>query len=128
MIVNSKQIAQQSTSINTSQPLVTPVTDIIVGNGLSSTKHHDGTVNLELLTSSITRIESKPIFMVGLPSSTTDDVLRDTLIRMEAKMTDYHVLMLKNKTDIYTAKMFKDTGTDTLSFDEIKRYIDQKTK
>jgi len=76
----------------------------------------------------ISRIESKPIFMIGLPSSTPPDSLQESLERLETKMPDYHVLLLINKTDTYTAKMFRETGTETLSIDEIKKYIDQKIK
>jgi len=109
----------------------TVVNTIDVGPGLVKTQCGNGDVWIDVADNPIqptTRIESKPIFMIGLPSSTPDDSLQESLERMENKMPDYHVLMLKNITDVYTAKMFKETGTDTLSIDEIKKYIDQKTR
>jgi len=129
MLVNHNDTTNE-TYIDTSIQLPT----IKVGPGLiMSTDVSSNETFIDILPSGAgstvtTRVESKPIFMIGLPCTTTDDSLADTMERLEKKMPDYHVLLLKNLKDVYTAKMFKETGIDTLSIDEIKRYIDQKTK
>jgi hypothetical protein len=125
--INGKQMASQSSYKFAPQPKVVPVTDIIVGNGLSSQKHHDGTVNLEILPQP-TRVYSKPIFMVGFPFTITDDAIRTSQEALHEKLKDYHVLVVRNVTDTYTAKLFSETDDDTLPISDIKKYIDQKLK
>jgi len=43
-------------------------------------------------------------------------------------MSDYHVIVLRNSTDDYTAKLFSEQSTETMDIKDIKRYIDQKMK
>lgn len=71
---------------------------------------------------------TKPIFMIGLPSSTSIDHLQHTQDDLHRTLTDYHVIVLLNKTETYTAKLFSEQSTDTLDISEIKRYIDIKLK
>lgn len=70
----------------------------------------------------------KPIFMIGLPNSTTPQLYDVMASGLETRLSDYHVIVLRNTTNIYTAKLFSEKGDDTMDIKDIKKYIDQKMK
>jgi hypothetical protein len=78
--------------------------------------------------SKIERIESKPIFMIGLPNSHPPEYIEEVAQRLKKQLSDYHVLVILNTTDTYSAKLFSEKGEDTLDINQIERYIDQKLR
>ena len=72
--------------------------------------------------------KTKPIFIFGLPNYYDEETMIKAKDMLELKLPDYHVLTLKNKTDDVSAKIFSVEGITSLGIDEIKKYIDFKTK
>jgi len=70
----------------------------------------------------------KPIFMIGTPASTPPTFMTDMNNVLDEKLSDYNVIVLRNRTETYTAKLFSEKGTDTMDIKDIKRYIDQKLR
>ena len=152
MKVNGKQMAQQlpitlhtAAKITSGPGIITHddgmggtmisattlVSSVDVGPGLVKTDNGYGNVTIDVanpIQPSITRIESKPIFMIGLPSNASLDVLEHVSDSLSVQLNDYHVIVLLNVTDTYTAKLFSEKDGDTLPISDIKKYIDQKLR
>lgn len=106
------------------------VTKIIGGPGIIVHDNGNGEIHIQtaMPPSTYTKPTSKPIFMVGLPSTCAPNQFDKILRRLENKLSDYHVLVLRNTTDTYTAKLFSERDGDTLPITDIKKYINQKMK
>ena len=72
--------------------------------------------------------KTKPIFIFGLPQFYDPEMLDRTVEVLQNRLDDYHVLCIKNQTDDYSAKIFSVQGIETVGIDDIKKYIDFKTK
>jgi len=72
--------------------------------------------------------KTKPIFIMGLPNSFDAETLNKHADALHKRMSEYHVLVIKNKTDDYSAKIYSVEGITPVGIDEIKKYIDFKTK
>jgi hypothetical protein len=72
--------------------------------------------------------KTKPIFIFGLPQFYDTEMLRDASEALQHRMGEYHVLCIKNQTDDYSAKIYSVEGITPVGIDEIKKYIDFKTK
>lgn len=70
----------------------------------------------------------KPIFIIGLPNSYPIDSYDETTEKLEERLEGYHVLVIKNQTEDFSAKIYSVEGITPVGIDEIKRYIDFKTK
>lgn len=115
MKVNGMQIGSVSTLS------VKGMNDIVVNHNSADNSISIGRTETPVAT-------AKPIFMIGLPASTPHDLLHITRDRLDTQLSDYHVLVLINVTENYTAKLFSEKGDDTLDISEIKRYIKQKLR
>lgn len=116
------------TIISTLAPYPHPVTSITAGHGLIAHNNGQGDVRIDTIIPITPVPTSKPIFMVGLPSTSSPSQFEKTSIGLVDKLTDYHVLVLRNTTDVYTAKLFSERDGDTLPISDIKKYIDQKLR
>jgi len=147
MKVNGKQMAQQlpitlhTAAKITSGPGIITHDDGMGGTMISATTIvntikgssgigviDDGYGNVEITSTTPFnyRTESKPIFMVGLPKSAPLDIYEQVMDNLITQLTDYHVIVLRNTTDVYTAKLFSEKDGDVLPISDIKKYIDQK--
>lgn len=106
-------------------PFSQPITKIIAGNGIDVITQHNGDTTISTISPYPPK---KPIFMIGLPSTTSPDEFEGIGRHLDVKLHDYHVLVLRNTTDTYTAKLFSERGEDTLPISDIKKYINQKLK
>lgn len=108
----------------------TLVSSIEVGPGLIKHENGYGNVTIDVANpiQPIFREESKPIFMVGFPCTMNDDTIQKSQQALHEKLTDYHVIVIRNVADTYTAKLFSEKDGDTLPISDIKKYIDQKLK
>lgn len=89
--------------------------------------NHGTVINSNIDTvPSIQSIPPKPIFIFGLPSSTPPEVLNETYARLDRQLDDYHVLVLRNTHEEYTAKLYAVDGVTTHDLDDIKKYIKSK--
>lgn len=108
-----------------------PVQRITGGPGIVITDNRMGDVHIDTISPIVPppqREYSKPIFMIGLPSSTPIDDMHNITDNVTNKLDGYHVLVLRNQTDVYTAKLFSEQDDDTLSFSDVKQYIEQKLR
>ena len=93
---------------------------------LGSSNSYGTLVNSNNSISSIQHIPPKPIFILGLPSSLPPEVLNETFARLYRQLDDYHVLVLQNTHEDYTAKIYAVDGVTTHDLDDIKKYIKSK--
>ena len=113
------------TVISTIAPYPPPVTKITGGPGIIVSDTGNGNTTISTLSP---YPPTKPIFMIGLPSTTSPAEFEGIGRHLDTKLPDYHVLVLRNTTDTYTAKLFSERDSDTLPISDIKKYIDQKLK
>lgn len=66
----------------------------------------------------------KPIFLIGLPSSVPPEDLRLAQSGLQKKLEhDYHVIVLPNKVDSYTAKVYSVDPTSITDIKDIEKHI-----
>ena len=68
----------------------------------------------------------KPIFIFGTPSSFPPDYLDHISKILEEKLLEYHVIVIPNITDTYSAKLFALQGEDEVDLSSIEKYIKSK--
>jgi len=116
------------TVISTIAPYPPTVTKITGGPGIIVSDTGNGNILVQAHPPINFVPTSKPIFMIGLPSTTSPAEFEGIGRHLDTKLPDYHVLVLRNTTDTYTAKLFSERDSDTLPISDIKKYIDQKLK
>ena len=68
---------------------------------------------------------AKPIFIMGLPNSTSREGIKQSQENLQRKLYDYHVVVLLNVNEIHTAKIYSEKGSEIFSIDKIKELLKQ---
>jgi hypothetical protein len=86
------------------------------------------TVNSNLYSSgtAIQQIQPKPIFIFGLPNHFSRDHLEHIQTKLVKDLSDYHVMVLQNVKDEYTAKIYSVEGAVEGDLSDVKNYIKSK--
>lgn len=68
---------------------------------------------------------SKPIFIVKLPITFSDEKCREALDAFKDKLPEYHVLMVMNSINDWDFKLFSDKEIEPIELEKLKEIINQ---
>ena len=108
------------------QEKLSPVWPIMLGGPLGEEISLDDNYVHDVVDKRISEINPKPIFIFGVPESMDMDTYKDVSVHLENKLQDYHVIVIINNTNSFSAKIYSTEGIETVSVDEIKKYITHK--
>lgn len=101
----------------------------ILGSADSTASYDDSWID-QKINDKVSKInKTKPIFILGFPLSIENDVCHSQMERIfEMLHNEYHVICVKNMTDVYSAKVYSVDGIESVDIDDIKRYVGTKNK
>lgn len=71
---------------------------------------------------------SKPIFILEVPQHLNDDRTMEMTYKLEKKLDDYHVLVIRNRSVNFAYQCYNATNMTEIEFDELKKLVEETIK